>query len=155
MRRYGWFKLLLDPVAGETAYNDSTLTTTVDSGNPYALLTIAPGKTAVDMCADYLKLVYQHTIDSLRRRMPNTFDATPIQFILTTPAMWNDTAQHATRVAAERAGFGSRASDWIEMVSEPEAAAAYSLKSVNVLQEGINGCWEVKDPCSCPTMKLT
>ena len=65
--------------------------------------------------------------------MPSTFDATLIQFVITTPAMWNDSAQHDTRIAAERAGFGSWASDLIEMVSEPEAAAAYSLKAVNML----------------------
>jgi hypothetical protein len=143
MQRYGWFKLLLDPDAGEHAYNDFSycLTTTIDPGNPNAIFSVAPGKTAVEMCADYLELVYKHVMETLERRMANTFDYTPIQFVMTTPAMWSDVAQHETRIAAERAGFGSRAGDWVEMVSEPEAAAAYSLKTVNVLQGGIG--WQV------------
>jgi hypothetical protein len=149
MPRYGWFKLLLDPQAGERAYNDSNLETAFDPGNPNALLSLAPGKTAVDMCADYLKLVYDHAMFQLRRRMPNMFDETPIQFILTTPGMWGDNAQHSTRIAAERAGFGSRAGDMIFMVSEPEAAAAYSLKTLNRIQAGAPGGWEVRIPISC------
>jgi len=141
MPRYGWFKLLLDPNAGERAYNDFSLTTTIDTGNPHAVCSVAPGKTAVEMCEDYLRLVYKHVMETLERRMANTFEYTPIQFVMTTPAMWSDVAQHETRIAAERAGFGSRAGDWVEMVSEPEAAAAYSLKTVNVLQ-GVGG-WQV------------
>lgn len=148
MPRYGWFKLLLDPNAGEHAYNDSSLAMMIDPGNPGASLSLVPGKTAVDMCADFLTLVYKHLMFTLGRRMPDKLDETPIQFVLTTPGMWSDVAQHVTRVAAARAGFGSRSGDWVEMVSEPEAAASYSLKTLDLHQGGETGmgagCWDVK-----------
>ncbi|KAF3480439.1 heat shock 70 kDa protein 12A [Arthroderma uncinatum] len=51
-----------------------------------------------------------------------------MEFWFTMPAIWSDKAQHATREAAKRAGFGSRPGDEIYMISEPEAAAIAALK---------------------------
>jgi hypothetical protein len=126
--RVGWFKLLLDPEAGDAKYNDEAL---IDPGNPSAIMTLPPGKTVVDVCTDYLALVYAHTMRMLEKRLPSTLKATPIKFVITTPAMWGTNAQHNTLVAAKAAGFGRRSIDWVDMVSEPEAAAAYSLTQLN------------------------
>ena len=56
---------------------------------------------------------------------------TPIDFWFTMPALWSDEAQYATKIAAERAGFGkssAREHDKISMIREPEAAALSALK---------------------------
>lgn len=70
---------------------------------------------------------------------------TTVQFVLTVPAVWSDSAKHATLQAAEKAGMGNRHE--LKMISEPEAAALYTLKTVqptsvrigdNVRIEGCN-----------------
>ncbi|EPS43601.1 hypothetical protein H072_2445 [Dactylellina haptotyla CBS 200.50] len=104
---YGRFKLLLDPSIGRDVYGDV-------------------GNGSNDL--------YKHIMDNiLQKRMPDTLASTPIEFIFTIPAIWSHKAQEATRTAATRAGFGSggRAIDTITMISEPEAAAIYSLASLH------------------------
>ena len=87
------------------------------------------GKTVADAVADYLAQVYRHTMDTLTRRYGETFMATTkVDFVLTCPAVWSDAAKSATLVAAEKAGMGAR--DEILMISEPEAAAVYTLKAM-------------------------
>lgn len=87
------------------------------------------GKTVVDAAADYLTQVYRHTMDTLGRRYGASFMAsTRVDFVLTCPAVWSDAAKNTTLLAAERAGMGDRAA--IQMISEPEAAAVYTLKAI-------------------------
>lgn len=86
-------------------------------------------KTVVDAVADYLTQVYKHTMDTLSRRYGASFMAsTRVDFVLTCPAVWSDAAKNTTLLAAERAGMGDRSS--IQMISEPEAAAVYTLKAI-------------------------
>ena len=89
----------------------------------YANTPLPAGKTAAETATDYLKLLYTHLMKTLRKRFIRTLDNTPIQFVLTTPAIWSHEAQNATCQAAKDAGFTSRAGDTLTMVSEPEAAA--------------------------------
>jgi len=96
----------------------------------YANTPLPAGKTAVEITTDYLKLLYAHLMRTLRQRLIRTLDNTPIQFVLTTPAIWSHEAQNATCQAAKDAGFTSRAGDTLTMVSEPEAAASYCLKEI-------------------------
>lgn len=87
------------------------------------------GKTVMDAVSDYLTQLYEHTMETLTRRYGEAFmAATKTEFVLTVPAVWSDAAKNATLQAAERAGMGSRQT--IQMISEPEAAALYTLKSV-------------------------
>ncbi|KAF3318987.1 hypothetical protein TWF173_005397 [Orbilia oligospora] len=67
----------------------------------------------------------------LRKRLPETLDITPINFVFTVPAIWGHQAQQATKMAAKLAGFCSRESDTLSLVSEPEAAAMYVLKAMH------------------------
>lgn len=53
---------------------------------------------------------------------------TKVQFVLTVPAVWSDSAKNATLQAAERAGMGSIKE--LKIISEPEAAALYTLKTI-------------------------
>ncbi|KAI0181337.1 actin-like ATPase domain-containing protein [Hypoxylon sp. FL1284] len=96
-------------------------------------------KTVVDAVSDYLTEVYKHTTDQLTRRYGESFMAsTNVDFVLTCPAVWSDAAKNTTLQAAERAGMGLKSE--IQMVSEPEAAAVYTLKAIqpNHLSVGDN-----------------
>ncbi|KAL0470990.1 hypothetical protein QR685DRAFT_270570 [Neurospora intermedia] len=96
-------------------------------------------KTVVDAVSDYLTQIYKHTMDTLTRRYGESFMAsTKVDFVLTCPAVWSDAAKNATLQAAERAGMGAQSQ--IQMISEPEAAAVYTLKAIqpNHLKIGDN-----------------
>ncbi|KAI1766565.1 actin-like ATPase domain-containing protein [Hypoxylon sp. FL1150] len=96
-------------------------------------------KTVVDAASDYLTEIYKHTMDQLTRRYGESFMAsTNVDFVLTCPAVWSDAAKNTTLQAAERAGMGLKSE--IQMVSEPEAAAVYTLKAIqpNHLSVGDN-----------------
>lgn len=96
-------------------------------------------KNVVDAVSDYLTQIYKHTMDTLTRRYGESFMAsTKVDFVLTCPAVWSDAAKNTTLQAAERAGMGSRSE--IQMISEPEAAAVYTLKAIqpNHLNVGDN-----------------
>lgn len=87
------------------------------------------GKGAVDVCADFLRPVYNHLLHVLERQITKeTLKVTPLEFWFTMPAIWSDQAQSATKKAAELAGFGSRKGDEINMITEPEAAGIATLK---------------------------
>ncbi|KAG0124762.1 hypothetical protein HOY82DRAFT_617537 [Tuber indicum] len=130
--RHGFFKLALDANAAATKYDNPRLA----ASNPqsmersYANIPLPAGKTAVEITTDYLKMLYTHLMKTLSERNIHALDNTPIQFVLTTPAIWSHEAQNATSQAARDAGFTSRAGDTLTMVSEPEAAASYCLKEI-------------------------
>lgn len=97
------------------------------------------GKTVMDAVSDYLTEIYKHTMDNLTRRYGETFMLkTKVEFVLTVPAVWSDSAKNATLQAAERAGMGNRHD--LKLISEPEAAAVYTLKAIqpNHLKIGDN-----------------
>lgn len=96
-------------------------------------------KTVVDAVSDYLTEIYKHTMHTLRRRYGEAFVAqTQVDFVLTCPAVWSDAAKATTLQAAERAGMGKQSQ--IQMISEPEAAAVWTLKAIqpNHLRIGDN-----------------
>ncbi|KAH0551471.1 hypothetical protein GP486_007314 [Trichoglossum hirsutum] len=96
-------------------------------------------RNVMDAVSDYLTQLYKHTMDTLTRRYGESFmSTTKVEFVLTVPAVWSDAAKNATLVAAERAGLGNRHS--LRLISEPEAAAVYTLKAIqpNHLKVGDN-----------------
>ncbi|KAI6790853.1 actin-like ATPase domain-containing protein [Hortaea werneckii] len=97
----------------------------------------ANGKNVGAAVADYLKALFDHTKEMLKRRYgEDLVSQTPLQVVLTVPAVWSDAAQEATLSAAKDAGMG----DDITMISEPEAAAVYALQAIqpNCLRIGQN-----------------
>ncbi|KAG8530515.1 uncharacterized protein KY384_005018 [Bacidia gigantensis] len=79
-------------------------------------------KTAQDVVSDYLKLIWDYTIDDIKKFHPeDTFD---LRVILTVPAIWSAAAKDKTLRAAKSAGIPGR----IKLVTEPEAAALATLK---------------------------
>lgn len=93
----------------------------------------------MEAVTDYLAQIYKHSMETLARRYGETFlSLTKVQFVLTVPAVWSDSAKDATLKAAENAGMGKRHE--LQLISEPEAAAVYTLKAIqpNHLQIGDN-----------------
>lgn len=110
--------------------SDPAFHTKLRSVPPTGFMALPTGKEAVDVVADYLSGLYKHTLARLALNYGKEFvDVTPIEFVLTVPAIWSDKARSLTKEAATRAGFGSRQDDKMRMVSEPEAAAIYTIKS--------------------------
>jgi molecular chaperone DnaK (HSP70) len=86
-------------------------------------------RTVMDAVTDYLTKIYEHTMETLTRRYGETFmSSTKVDFVLTVPAVWSDAAKNATLQAAEKAGMGHRHE--LKLISEPEAAAVYTLKTI-------------------------
>jgi hypothetical protein len=97
-----------------------------------------------DVIADYLARLFIHTKTELKREN-HISDATPIEHILTVPAIWTADAcrkmQKAMAVAIEQAQFGTAQN--LFLVSEPEAAATYVLSqydAVSVRENRFNCC---------------
>lgn len=85
------------------------------------------GKDAQTVVADYLAEVWKHGKAALEKRYGKTFLATTrLDFVLTVPAVWSDAAKDATLRAAQKAGIGPN----LSLISEPEAAAVYTLKTL-------------------------
>jgi len=121
-------KLLLDPRQQLPDY--------VSLHDIQAQLT-ASGKDVQAVVADYLTALYKHAKEMLTRRYGEHFvKNTEFRVVLTVPAVWSDAAKHATLKAAEAAGIG----DSITMISEPEAAAVYTLQAIqrNYFKAGDN-----------------
>jgi hypothetical protein len=60
---------------------------------------------------------------------------TKVDFILTVPAIWSDSAKKKTEDAAIRAGMGNE--NGLELLSEPESAAIYTLKNIDTTHSQI------------------
>ena len=96
-------------------------------------------RTVMDAVSDYLTKIYEHTMETLNRRYGESFmSTTDVDFVLTVPAVWSDAAKNATLQSAERAGMGNRHE--LRLISEPEAAAVYTLRTIQPsgLKEGDN-----------------
>ena len=120
--RHQWFKLDLDPtqVRGVSVLSRNYL-------DEHAL---PPGYdiSAEKLCADYLTAIRTHTELILKHKLPQSvLRSTPIEYIITVPAVWSDAAQAKTRSCAEQAGMGRS----LQIISEPEAAAIYALHAMD------------------------
>lgn len=109
-----WFKLFLQP---DKQYE----TWLVSEG--IGMMRLPSGKSAQEVCTDYLKGIYEEIVTTLRRNSGSVFAATPIDFLFTVPAIWSLNAKNDTLKAASGAGFGSRRGDSMVLIPEPEAAA--------------------------------
>jgi molecular chaperone DnaK (HSP70) len=79
------------------------------------------------VAADFLRNLFNVLKSTLVRRLGETYvNSAMIRTVLTVPAVWSDKAKDATLQAAEHAGL----SDHQLLVSEPEAAALYTLRAI-------------------------
>ncbi|KAI9776186.1 MAG: hypothetical protein M1839_000507 [Geoglossum umbratile] len=96
-----------------------------DDGGPPA----SPGREPVEIVTDYLTGIKDHVLDNLRIDCGSTlFEKLVLDVVLTIPAVWSDKAKDLMFQAVTRSGFvGDKGR--IKMITEPEAAATYTLKA--------------------------
>jgi len=88
------------------------------------------GITPVEVVSDFLQAVRELARASIKQSYKFQWvESSKINYILTVPAIWNDSAKNLMVQAAEAAGYGTHRVDF-NLISEPEAAAAYTLKVV-------------------------
>ncbi|KAL2757800.1 hypothetical protein ACRALDRAFT_2025514 [Sodiomyces alcalophilus JCM 7366] len=119
VQKVEWFKLQL-MLSGNT-YID-----------PINLPPLPPGKSEIDVAADYLFKLRQAMRAALQKTLGEVFNREErnIRYYLTVPAIWNDAGKAATRAAAIQAGFLRDENDnRLTLISEPEAAAVFCAKT--------------------------
>ncbi|KAH8637457.1 hypothetical protein IG631_09292 [Alternaria alternata] len=106
------------------------------SGNTYIdpinLPPLPPGKSEIDVAADYLFHLRQAMRNQLQKTLGEVFNREErnIRYYLTVPAIWNDAGKAATRAAAIQAGFLRDENDnRLTLITEPEAAAMFCSKT--------------------------
>lgn len=120
--RHQWFKLDLDPSQSRGVSDLSR-----QYPDQHAL---PPGYnfSGEKLCTDYLSALRKHTEEVLKHKLPQSIlKSTPVEYIITVPAVWSDIAQAKTRSCAEDAGMGKQ----LMIISEPEAAAIYALHAMD------------------------
>jgi molecular chaperone DnaK (HSP70) len=91
-----------------------------------------PEKDPVKIVGDFLSGVKKDVMSRLEKVYTKSlFREFEIELVVTVPAVWSDTgkAKDLTRQAVFKAGFDSD-SIKLSMIAEPEAAAIYTLKSM-------------------------
>ncbi|KAF8249042.1 actin-like ATPase domain-containing protein [Wilcoxina mikolae CBS 423.85] len=138
VKRHSWLKLRLDKaiewpelqfwrfITGGIENLDLGEKEDDSDDNPPA----PPGKRPVDMITDYLRGVNNHAIKCLEKQFGTPLLKTmAFEVVVTVPAVWSDRAKDLTYKAVGQAGFGSYKFQ-MSMVTEPEAAAVYTLKAL-------------------------
>lgn len=96
-----------------------------------------PPKNAVEIVASFLTNIREYAIEQLDHDSARNKDVratVPIDLVITVPAGWSNAGKSRIFQAVTHAGFTDRyfpTLDKIAMVSEPEAAAEYTLRSVH------------------------
>ena len=119
VQKVEWFKLQL-MLSGNT-YID-----------PINLPPLPPGKSEIDVAADYLFKLRTAMRAQLTKTLGDVFarEERNIRYYLTVPAIWNDAGKAATRAAAIQAGFLRDENDpRLTLITEPEAAALFCSKT--------------------------
>jgi len=124
--RHEWFKLELDP-------SHSNIPSTLAAKYPSTTAS-PPGYdgdvSSEKLVTDYLKALRQTAENALHKKLPaRILVTTPREWIITIPAIWSDSAKQKMRTCAESAGMGSGSQ--LHIISEPEAAAIYTLQAVD------------------------
>ncbi|KAK6523102.1 hypothetical protein TWF694_006000 [Orbilia ellipsospora] len=112
-RRLCWFKLLLES-------NDPEILRKVN---------MPQGLDVIDVVTHFLSSLYLHILSKVVKQWA---EAPQIDFVLTVPALWNESAKQRTLKCAENAGF-MRGHN-LTSISEPEAAALFcsTVKNLKV-----------------------
>jgi hypothetical protein len=92
------------------------------------------GETPLELTRIYLSCLHTHFINVLEKRLsPWVVHSTPMDFIVTVPAIWSNAAKQATERAAAMAGFCGN--QRIQLISEP---VRHSLESINMVVKSVN-----------------
>ena len=89
------------------------------------------GKNATEVVTDYLRELWNHTIAAIKKvKGSSLVDGTPIEVILTIPAIWKSYAKELMTQAANRARILNErvcGKTILSFITEPEAAAIATL----------------------------
>ncbi|KAM6516180.1 hypothetical protein FALCPG4_014371 [Fusarium falciforme] len=89
------------------------------------------GKTAIDLIADYLRAIWNHTLEVIAKdRGDSVLEAYQFHVVITVPAIWKDYARQDMEKAAKKAGILDRRTAGktiLTFAPEPEAAALSTL----------------------------
>ncbi|KAK3370882.1 hypothetical protein B0T24DRAFT_302275 [Lasiosphaeria ovina] len=114
-----WFKLglggSLDSIGGELGKKASANIGDVDK-----------------LITDYISALGDHLMYTLREKLgEGVVKNTPLELVVTVPAIWSEQAKERTKQACQRARGLSATKSTIHLVSEPEAAAMYALQGLD------------------------
>lgn len=94
------------------------------------------GKTAVSAVADYLRMLWAHTLNDIEKDLGEiAVEGLPFRVVLTVPAVWTTRAVSRMRRAAKEAGILKErlaGETTVHFVSEPEAAAIATFEDLKV-----------------------
>jgi molecular chaperone DnaK (HSP70) len=93
-----------------------------------------PGKSPVEVVADYLSEVRKHAWSKLEVKYGTLFKTLTKELVITVPAVWSERAKDLTLKAVTKAQFDVSK---ISIVTEPEAAAVYTLKYMAQQQDQV------------------
>ncbi|KAI0018183.1 hypothetical protein F4780DRAFT_781615 [Xylariomycetidae sp. FL0641] len=93
---------------------------------------------------DYLSGLVKHCLDVLESKFGSLSKESPMQFVLTIPAIWSDSSKSRTAEALRRVPHVPSNST-ITVVSEPEAAAVAALKEIGSNELGLGDTFVVVD----------
>src|SRR4051812_43436007 len=101
-------------------------------GNAVAQEGSRGGRTVDTLVTDYLKGLIEHLQYTLQEKLGDgVIRSTPLEFVLTVPAIWSDLAKDKTRKACEAAQAATGRKAPVHLISEPEAAAIYALHGLD------------------------
>ncbi|KAG0136910.1 hypothetical protein HOY82DRAFT_549029 [Tuber indicum] len=137
-QKLSWIKILLDPSQPRPNFVNPKKTT------------LPRGKKIVDIVTDYLGALKSYTVQTLERRLGKEIvQRSKVEYVLTVPAVWSDKARQMTMEAAIRAGLGVGSEDGgaglLKLITEPEGAAEYALRSIQPNSMKVGDCFVVCD----------
>ncbi|KAI5791964.1 hypothetical protein EDC01DRAFT_788326 [Geopyxis carbonaria] len=131
--KLAYIKILLDPSQPRPTFVEPKKTV------------LPKGKQPVDIVTDYLTALKSYTYLTLSRRLGRSvLSTTPVEYVLTVPAVWSDKARQLTLAAAVAAGLGDPATG-LRLITEPEGAAEYALRSIRPNAMKAGDCFTVCD----------
>lgn len=89
-------------------------------------LGIAPVEVIEDFLSAIKNIVYENIENTYHREF---VEESKVEYVITIPAIWSDSAKALMVGAAQKAGYGQHRVDF-HLLSEPEAAAAHTLKVI-------------------------
>lgn len=90
------------------------------------------GRNVDKLVTDYISELSKHLMYTLREKLGDSIvKSTPLEYVVTVPAIWSDLAKDKTKKACQAAAELSSAKSPVHLVSEPEAAAIYALHGLD------------------------
>ncbi|KFA49615.1 hypothetical protein S40293_06616 [Stachybotrys chartarum IBT 40293] len=118
-----WFKLVLQSDL-DPSLQDIGQDLAADGGRQ--------GRDPEKLVTDYMSALGEHLLYTLREKLGETVvKNTPLEFVITVPAIWSDLAKDKTKKACMKAAGLTASKRPIHLVSEPEAAAIYALHGLD------------------------